>query len=320
MALDQRYPCYKAQAQEGRPRCRLAPPALGTALAVPQCPLTNECVMPFAKWTFQTCETLNFEQRHPFSSACPFGMVGEGPCGAWGGPGGDGAQQTVRSVMRYCSGVLLRRSLWRLGHSRALSGLTGTDAVFGGLVASMRWRGRAAWHCAPRGMHGKDNAGASGRAGGRGPALALASPGTCTCAWRSCNPLRQPIAVVGGTECPSDTPRAHMLWAVSLDHSVRPAARDIIGTAMRRWPALLPSDTSQCPPPPPPQRLRDMPSGCGSFTGPWTVPRSSVSRAASGHCPPAHRQTATPAKGTVWTAGQRPPAQPPATGLKRTAS
>ena len=141
--------------------------SLGTALAVPQCPLTNECVMPFAKWTFQTCETLNFEQRHPFSSACPFGMVGEGPCGAWGGPGGDGAQQTVRSVMRYCSGVLLRRSLWRLGHSRALSGLTGTDAVFGGLVASMRWRGRAAWHCAPRGMHGKDNAGASGRARGR---------------------------------------------------------------------------------------------------------------------------------------------------------
>ena len=69
MALDQRYPCYKAQAQEGRPRCRLAPPALGTALAVPQCPLTNECVMPFAKWTFQTLETLNFFSRGTLSPA-----------------------------------------------------------------------------------------------------------------------------------------------------------------------------------------------------------------------------------------------------------
>ena len=80
-------------------------------------------------------------------------------------------------------------------------------------------------------------------------ALALASPGTCTCAWRSCNPLRQPIAVVGGTESLFVN---HILWAMSLDHSVRRAARDIIGTAMRRWPALLPSDTSHAPPPLPP--------------------------------------------------------------------
>ena len=150
-------------------------------------------------------------------------------------------------------------------------------------------------------------------------ALALASPGTCTCAWRSCNPLRQPIAVVGGTECPSDTPRAHMLWAVSLDHSVRPAARDIIGTAMRRWPALLPSDTSHAPPLPSPQRLRDMPSGCGSFTGPWTVPRSSVSRAASGHCrPPIGRQPRPPRgpSGPQASAPQHNPQQTASRGLR----
>ena len=136
-------------------------------------------------------------------------------------------------------------------------------------------------------------------------ALALASPRTCTCAWRSCNPLRQPIAVVGGTECPSDTPRAHILGAVSLDHSVRRAARDIIGTAMRQWPALLPSDTSQCPPPLPLHGALDSP--------PFFCFACSVRS-----LPPDHWQTATPAKGTVWTAGQRPPAQPPATGLKRT--
>ena len=224
--------------------------------------------------------------------------------------------------MRYSSGVLLRRSLWRLGHSRALSGLTGTDAVFGGLVASMRWRGRAAWHCAPRGMHGKDNAGASGRAGGRGPvegldiALALASPGTCTCAWRSCNPLRQPIAVVGGTESLFVN---HILWAMSLDHSVRPAARDIIGTAMRRWPALLPSDTSHAPPPPPPNACVTCRRVAAPSQGPGQSPvlLFRVQRQVTAP-PPIGRQPRPPRgpSGPQASAPQHNPQQPASRGLR----